>query len=120
NGIPWWYTHGHPIASQWELTTVDPGREIATALEVDRAIGATVYFSANVARPGIVHHDNGVRMLLGEPLLGTSERLQAITVAMRGAGFDAHVSERLRPEIWSKLLGNVNFNPISALTRAYV
>lgn len=120
NGIPWWYTHGHPVASGWELTTVDPGREIANALEVDRAIGATVYFSANVAQPGIVHHDNGVRMLLGEPLAGTSARVEAIAAVMRAAGFDAHVSEQLRPEIWSKLLGNVNFNPISALTHAYV
>jgi 2-dehydropantoate 2-reductase len=120
NGIPWWYTHGHPIASDWELTTVDPKREIAHALDVDRAIGATVYFSANIAEPGVVHHDNGVRMLLGEPLAGTSARVEAIAATMRGAGFDASVSEHLRPEIWSKLLGNVNFNPISALAHAFV
>jgi len=120
NGIPWWYTHGHPIAADWHLRSVDPGHEIARALEVERAIGATVYFSANVAEPGIVDHDNGVSMLLGGPLGGTSERVESIAAAMRAAGFDAGVRDRLRPEIWSKLLGNVNFNPISALTRAYV
>jgi len=120
NGIPWWYTPGHPVAADWELATVDPGHEIARALDVERAIGALVYFSANIAKPGVVDHDNGTRMLLGEPRGGTSARGEAIASAMRAAGFDADVSEHLRAEMWSKLLGNVNFNPISALTHAYV
>jgi 2-dehydropantoate 2-reductase len=34
------------------------------------------------------------------------------------AGFRCPISTRFRHEIWVKLLGNVAFNPISALTRA--
>ena len=34
------------------------------------------------------------------------------------AGFKAPVSDNLRAEIWLKLIGNLAFNPISALTHA--
>jgi 2-dehydropantoate 2-reductase len=34
------------------------------------------------------------------------------------AGFKAPVSDNLRAEIWLKLIGNIAFNPISALTHA--
>ena len=36
------------------------------------------------------------------------------------SGFKAPVTARLRHEIWVKILGNVAFNPISALTRATI
>jgi 2-dehydropantoate 2-reductase len=36
----------------------------------------------------------------------------------RGAGFRIRVTTRIRHEIWVKILGNVAFNPISALTGA--
>ena len=41
-----------------------------------------------------------------------------IAEALIHAGIRCPVTTRLRNEIWVKLLGNVAFNPISALTRA--
>jgi 2-dehydropantoate 2-reductase len=37
---------------------------------------------------------------------------------MIGAGFKAPITTRIREEIWVKILGNLSFNPISALTGA--
>ena len=37
---------------------------------------------------------------------------------MRAAGFDAPVTPRIREEIWTKLAGNLSYNPIAALTLA--
>jgi 2-dehydropantoate 2-reductase len=38
--------------------------------------------------------------------------------AFTAAGFDAPVSANIRAEVWSKLWGNLSFNPVSALTHA--
>jgi AcrR family transcriptional regulator len=54
----------------------------------------------------------------GEPDGTKSERARRIAEALIAAGFRCPVTPRFRHEIWVKLLGNVAFNPISALTRA--
>ena len=50
------------------------------------------------------------------PTARESERARAIAEALIAAGFRCPVTTRIRHEIWVKLLGNVAFNPISALT----
>jgi 2-dehydropantoate 2-reductase len=47
-----------------------------------------------------------------------SARIQAVSQAFTAAGFKAPVVTDLRAEIWTKLWGNLSFNPISALTGA--
>jgi 2-dehydropantoate 2-reductase len=42
--------------------------------------------------------------------------VRALTAALSEAGFRCPITTRIRHEIWVKLLGNVAFNPISALT----
>jgi 2-dehydropantoate 2-reductase len=65
-----------------------------------------------------VEHVEGTRLSLGE-LDGTStDRCRAIAGALIKGGLKAPIRPRIRDEIWLKLLGNVCFNPLSALTRA--
>ncbi|MFN2461885.1 MAG: ketopantoate reductase family protein [Candidatus Velthaea sp.] len=120
NGVPWWYPFRHPVAAGWSIESVDAGGAIAAALDPQRAVGCAVYFSAHIARPGVVNHTNDRGLVLGEPAGGASQRVDALVDALRRADFDARADAHIRAEIWSKLLGNVNFNPISALTRAYI
>jgi len=49
-----------------------------------------------------------------------SERVQKVSRLLIGAGLKAPVLTDTRGEVWLKLLGNVTFNPISALTHATV
>jgi 2-dehydropantoate 2-reductase len=117
NGIPWWYFQG--IGGELEglhLESVDPGGVIARAIEPRRVVGSLAYFSTDVAAPGVIHHTEGNRMSFGEPHGGRSDRTRAIAEALIAAGFRCPVTTRFRHEIWVKLLGNVAFNPISALT----
>jgi 2-dehydropantoate 2-reductase len=117
NGIPWWYFqyHGGELDGL-RLERVDPGGIIASSIEARRVIGSLAYFATDVAEPGVIHHTEGNRISLGEPDGSRSERAKAIADALIGAGFRCPVSARFRHEIWVKLLGNVAFNPISALT----
>ena len=110
NGVPWWYFEG--------LERVDPGSVIAAAIEPERVLGSIIYFSTDVVEPGLIRHTEGNRVSLGEPNGTRSDRSREIGDALNRAGFRCRVTTHIRQEIWVKILGNVAFNPISALTRA--
>jgi 2-dehydropantoate 2-reductase len=44
--------------------------------------------------------------------------VRQLSETLRNAGFKAPVTSDIRSEIWTKLWGNLSFNPISALTHA--
>lgn len=119
NGIPWWYFQGHggPLEGL-RLERVDPGGVIAAAIEPRRVVGSLAYFATDLLEPGVIRHTEGNRLSFGEPDGTRSERTRRIAEALIAAGFRCPVTTRIRHEIWVKLLGNVAFNPISALTRA--
>jgi len=112
NGIPWWYFE------DFTLDRVDPGGVIARSIDPRSVVGSIVYFSTEIAEPGVVRHIDGNRISLGEPDGSRSDRLRSIAQAFIAAGLRAPITTRLRTEIWVKILGNVAFNPLSALTRA--
>lgn len=117
NGIPWWYFHG--IGGQLEglrLESVDPGGVIDAAIEPWRVLGSLAYFATDIVEPGVIRHTEGNRISFGEPDGSKSPRARAVAEALIAAGFRCPVTPRFRHEIWVKLLGNVAFNPISALT----
>jgi 2-dehydropantoate 2-reductase len=121
NGIPWWYFQDYPGDSHLNglrLERVDPGGAIAQAIPADRVVGSLAYFSTDIAEPGVIHHTEGNRLSLGEPNGTRTERVKVLAQALIAAGLRAPVTTRIRHEIWVKLLGNVAFNPISALTHA--
>ena len=119
NGVPWWFFH--KLAGPYEgraVTSADPGGVIAANIANDRIIGTVVYPASELVSPGVVKVIEGNRFTLGEPDGSKSERIQALSAALAGAGFKAPVSTDIRAEIWLKLWGNVVFNPVSALTHA--
>jgi len=117
NGIPWWYFYKLP--GPWEnhrLETVDPGGKQWDVLRPERAIGCVLWPAAEVIEPGIVRHEYGDRVSLGEPDGTRSERAEALGKALTAAGLKAPVRPNVRNEIWMKLWGNLSLNPVSALT----
>jgi 2-dehydropantoate 2-reductase len=58
----------------------------------------------------------GRKLIIGEPGGNNTARTKRITDALAGAGFEVIVTETIEKEFWVKLLGNVSFNPVSALT----
>lgn len=117
NGVPWWYfqDYGGELDGL-RLERVDPGGVIASAIEPRRIVGSLAYFSTDVVEPGVIRHTEGNRISFGEPGGARTERTRKIADALINAGFRCPITTRIRHEIWVKLLGNVAFNPISALT----
>src|SRR5437868_2598178 len=122
NGIPWWYfqSDGGPLDNPstpkpgvpgtlagTRLERVDPGGVVSQAIEARRVIGSLIYFSTEITEPGVVRHNEGNRMSLGEPDGSRSERIKKIADALIASGLRAPVTSHLRNQIGLKLLGNV-------------
>ncbi|ALO97429.1 2-dehydropantoate 2-reductase [Streptomyces hygroscopicus subsp. limoneus] len=119
NGIPWWYFHRHGGPHDGHrLESVDPGGAVSAVLAPERAVGCVVYAATELQAPGVVRHVEGTRFSLGEPDRSLSARCLELSAAMRAGGLKCPVEPDLRNDIWLKLLGNISFNPISALARA--
>ena len=119
NGIPWWYfqSHGGPFDGD-AIDSVDPGGVIAKAIDPRRVIGCVVYPSTVIVQPGVIEHIEGNRFSIGELDGVSSERCKRLSATMIKAGLRAPVRGHIRHDMWVKLLGNVVFNPMSALTGA--
>ena len=118
NGIPWWYFQGYGGDLEGlRLERVDPGGVIAAAIEPRRVVGSLAYFATDIVEPGVIRHTEGNKISFGEPDGTRSDRARTIAAPLIAAGFRCPITQRFRHEIWVKLLGNVAFNPISALTR---
>ncbi len=119
NGIPWWYFQHH--GGELEglvLERVDPGGLLARTFDPSRVIGCAVYSSTEIVGPGVIKHVEGTRYSLGHPSGEITPALEAIAQAFIAGGLKAPIETNLRRDVWTKLLGNVCLNPISALTRA--
>lgn len=117
NGVPWWYFHRHGGPHDGRiLQTVDPGGEIWRRLGPERALGCVVWQAAEIESPGVIVHNYGGRMPLGEPSGELTTRSERISKLLIDAGIKSPVRPRLRDEIWLKLWGNLSFNPVSVLT----
>jgi 2-dehydropantoate 2-reductase len=92
NGIPWWFFSG--------------------------LLGCVVHASARLLAPGHVKVNSVDRLVFGEPGGQISERVQSLSDAFSRAGLVSNISANVRFDIWTKLWGNMNINPLSALARA--
>jgi 2-dehydropantoate 2-reductase len=119
NGIPWWYFQGAGGEPEGiRLERVDPGGVISSAIDARRVVGSIIYFATEITEPGFVQHTEGNRISLGEPDGSRSERCRRIADALIASGLRCPITTHIRQEIWVKILGNVVFNPVSALTGA--
>jgi 2-dehydropantoate 2-reductase len=100
------------------VESVDPGGAVSAVLAPERAVGCVVYTATELEGPGVVRHLEGTRFSVGEPDRTVSARCRAFGEAMVAGGLKCPVEPDLRGDIWIKLLGNISFNPISALARA--
>jgi 2-dehydropantoate 2-reductase len=118
NGVPWWFFHdfGGPLANR-SLASVDPHRSQEQTFPRLRILGAVVHASARALSPANVEVVAADRLILGEPNGDISSRLEAVVKALRDGGINALASPHIRHDVWTKLWGNMNMNPLSALAR---
>ena len=121
NGVPWWLLSTVESAGEdTVLRSVDPDGELLRLLPAERVMSGVAHFSSAVEGPGRVTHLSGDRLIIGDPRGGISDRVHRCAAALSAGPVRPEPSADIRRDIWEKLLGNVNLNPVSALTGATV
>jgi 2-dehydropantoate 2-reductase len=119
NGVPWWFFDRLKFGEgRLRLESLDPGGVLSRAMPTERIVGCVVHLAASTPEPGVVSHNMGRRLILGEPGGTNTERTRGVAAALTQAGFECVQSPFIEKDFWVKLLGNVSFNPVSALTLA--
>ena len=118
NGVPWWFGNGVAALGNKPLESVDPGGAIGATIAIERVVGCVVHMAASSPEPGLVLHNTGKGLIIGEARGGKSDRVQRVADLLARAGFDVTHSPDVRRDIWYKLWGNLTMNPVSAITGA--
>jgi len=117
NGVPWWFFDRLPFRDGSErLESLDPGGKLSRAIPTARIVGCVIHLAASRPEPGLISHNMGKKLIVGEPGGRNTGRTQHIADALQAAGFDVIITPAIEKEFWIKLLGNVSFNPVSPLT----
>jgi 2-dehydropantoate 2-reductase len=118
NGLPWWFLSGlkGPLENQ-PLDSADPGGRAAAMLASVHPLAAVVHTSARAEAPAMIRVSAVDRLVLGQPDGQTSAATAEFARIVAAGGVTCPVSTKIRNEIWAKLWGNMNMNPVSALTR---
>jgi 2-dehydropantoate 2-reductase len=117
NGVPWWFFDRLAFRNGRErLESLDPDGKLSHAMPTDRIVGCVIHLAASTPEPGLISHNMGRKLIVGEPGGRNTGRTQRIADALQAAGFDVNITPAIEKDFWVKLLGNVSFNPVSALT----
>jgi 2-dehydropantoate 2-reductase len=119
NGVPWWFFDRLAFGGgKLRLESLDPGGKISAAMPTARIVGCVVHLAAATPEPGLIRLNMGKRLILGEPGGKNTARTRDLVEVLGIAGFEAVASDFIEKDFWVKLLGNISFNPVSALTLA--
>lgn len=119
NGVPWWYFHGEGGRFDGErITSVDPEGVIHEALDLNNVIGCVVFMTAQSSAPAVVSTHNAYRIIFGELNNELTPRLEELCSLIYRAGIQAQGSDRIRDQLWTKIIANLTSNPVSVVTGA--
>ena len=117
NGMPWWYffNYGGSL-NNYQIQCLDKDSVQWNLITPERIIGCVVYPATEIIEPGIIKHMEGNRFSLGEPDGTKSDRVLTMSKTLVSAGLKAPIRNNIRQDIWTKLIGNLAFNPLSVIT----
>lgn len=121
NGLPWWYFD--KIESPYRgtrLHTLDPDGALAKHLPLDAIIGAVIYKPVTMITPGHLKMVDQAtdRLEIGEVDDRTRPRTTAVAALLTAAGLKTDIVPDIRRAKWAKLLINMVWNPLCAITQS--
>lgn len=91
---------------------------LAKAFGAERVMGGVAQIGCNRGKPGTVHHLAQGAISIGEFNGGLSDRLKKIAAMFNAAGVKSGAKAEIRHIRWEKLVWNIPFNGLCALTGA--
>ena len=121
NGLPWWYFEGvdSPLRSV-SLHSLDPGGILKKYINLSQVIGAVIYKPVIATKLGHLHvpEASANRLVIGELDGKHSRRLDSIASMVEGSGLPVEITNDIRAAKWGKLMVNLVWNPLTALTQS--
>jgi 2-dehydropantoate 2-reductase len=121
NGLPWWYFDRFTGPGQGtRLRSLDPDGGLAAAIDLDRVVGAVIYKPVMARAPGRLFLPEVMadKLIVGELDGVHRPRLEAIAALLEPAGMPVEITPDIRSAKWTKLLVNLVWNPLTALTQS--
>lgn len=119
NGVPWWYFHGEGGRfADRQVQAVDPDGQLDATLDWHRIIGCVVFITASTTATARVESRTPHLMIVGEPDNTFSPRLERLRQVIEAAGIEARATDRIRDQLWTKIIANITSNPLSVVTGA--
>lgn len=119
NGVPWWYFHGEGGRFDGQrVQAVDPQSILGEALDLRHVIGCVVFITAQCTANAVVESRTPHLMIFGEPDNSLSPRLERIRALIESVGIEARATDRIRDNLWTKIIANITSNPLSVITGA--
>ncbi len=120
NGIPWWFfaAFDGPLRGA-RLASVDREGCISSHIDVARHVGGVINCGVSWREDGPFKHAHSNQLFIGRPD-NSNEGTEEIASVFRAAGYNTEVAESIHQQVMSKLLANISFNPVSALTMATI
>ncbi|MCO7176376.1 ketopantoate reductase family protein [Sporolactobacillus kofuensis] len=107
------------------LNGIGNEERLAEQFGEDHVIGGSAFISIIREAPGVVNHVGDGKLIIGHWQTGTSdaaseEGLAYLIGVFRKCGLEIELSEHIQQIKWEKLLWNITYNPLTALTRTRV
>jgi 2-dehydropantoate 2-reductase len=121
NGLPWWYFDG--VSSQFSgvsIQCLDQKGMLKKYLPIERIVGAVIYMPIVQIAPGRIFWSNAVapKLVIGEVKHEITPRVRAIESLMSQVGLATGVTDNIRSFKWQKLLVNMVWNSLCAITQS--
>lgn len=103
------------------LNGIGNEEKLVNVFGAEHVAGGSAFISVIREAPGVVDHVGEGKLIIGEWKTGeAAQSLEWLGKMFRQAGVDTHVSPDIRQVKWDKLLWNIIYNPLTALTRTRV
>lgn len=121
NGLPWWYFDGVPSTHQdSNIRCLDPSGNLKKLIPLDCIIGAVIFKPVVQLEPGRILISDAVpaKLFLGEVNNTVTPRIEKIAAMVNKAGLPTFASNDIRLDKWRKLMINLVWNSLCAITQS--
>ena len=93
---------------------------LSKVLSPNKILSCASYLQASIVEPGVVKQHGRVRLVMGEYTPSGKIACNKLVKVFQEVGLDAKHAENIIEQKWKKLLWNITFNPLSAITNSSV
>jgi 2-dehydropantoate 2-reductase len=116
NGVPWWFfSHFGGKMKGITIKSVDPDGLLGRSVPLERVVWGVINCRVDILPDGTLNHEHSQELQLGRPDQ-TQTGLAEIAKPFIETNYNTTTPEKIHNSIWNKLVANIVFNPLSALT----